>query len=99
LSGYGAEILKIVRGDVQGDERRCRPSTLITVVKRARIDKEFSEKRQVTIQDVTAKIKKRKWLFVKSYIRRRLIYNAKEFLKFAVRLNKCIKALGYDGGN
>ena len=81
MSSYGAEILKIGRGDVQGDERRCKPSTFITLVKRARIDKEFSENRQVTIQDVTAKIKKRKWLFVKSCNQRSLIYNAKDFLK------------------
>lgn len=66
MSGYDAEIFKIGREDVQGDERRCRPSTFITVVKTARIDKEFSENRQVTIQDVIAKIKKRKWLFVKN---------------------------------
>lgn len=99
MSGYGAEILKIGREDVQGDERRCRPSTFIMVVKTARIDKEFSENRQVTIQDVIAKIKKRKRLFVKNCNQRSLIYNAKEFLKLAVRPNRCIKVLGYGDGN
>jgi hypothetical protein len=91
--------LKTGRRFVQGDEIRCRPSTLITAVKTARTDKEISENRQVTIQDVTAKIKKRKWLFVKSCNRRSLTYNAKEFLKLAVSLNRCFKVFGYDGGN
>jgi len=74
-------------------------NVLITVVKAARIDQEFLEKRQVTIRDVTAKIKKRKRLFVKSCNRRCLIYNAKEVLKLAVRLKICIKVLGYDVEN
>lgn len=99
MSGYGAEILKLDRGDVQGEERRCRPNTLTAAVKRARIDKQFSENRQVTIQDVTAKIKKRKWLFVKSCNRSSLIYNEKDFLKLALRLNRCIKILEYEVSN
>jgi len=94
LSVFGAEILKIGRGDAQGDERRCRPSILITTVKKARIDKEFSENKRVIIRDVTAKIKKRKWLLVTSCNRRSLIYNAKEFLKLAVILNRCTKVQG-----
>jgi hypothetical protein len=49
------------------------PAQLIAVVKAVRKDKELLENRQVTIRDVTAKIKKRKWLFVKSFNRRSLI--------------------------
>jgi len=86
-------MCKVMQEDID------RPSILITAVKTTRIDKEFSEKRRVTFRDVTAKIKKRKWLLVTSCNRRSLIYNAKEFLKLAVRLNRCIKVLGYDGEN
>lgn len=65
----------------------------------ARKDREFPENRQVTVRDVTVKIKKIKCLFINGCSRRSLIYKEKELLKLAIRLNIRNKVLGEDAGN